>query len=167
MTITDVLAARYAAYLTAQLNGDEIETIDFGVWLDAHWHEGSDLPIPDCQDDVDGSRVGNAITWIEHEGALLGLLAGQPLGCYRIAVTELVPPVAIYLDDHDGCSTGSSLQERGRPTPCDTFEIDADTRIDNRWLFRHVPSVEPVVERPFGPVPNPPVFTDHGASSSM
>jgi hypothetical protein len=107
------LSRRYAAYLYSQLAGDEVESVDFGLWLDAHWQEHPELPDEPCLDDMDGeSQPGSPVTWIEHGGEIVGLLAGRTRGCYRIPRVSTPPPIALFLDDAPECSTGSIYQER-------------------------------------------------------
>src|SRR5688500_17702069 len=94
----------YAAYLFAQLAGDEVESVDFGLWLDAHWLETVTLPDEPCLADADGVVAPDgAISWIEHEGEIVGLLAGRTRGCYRIPRSATPPVVALLLDDAPGC----------------------------------------------------------------
>lgn len=107
------MSRTYARYLFAQLAGDEVESLDYGIWLDAHWQETIPLPDEPCLADADGIHVpGDAVAWIEHDGAIIGLLAGRRRGCYRIPLDEQPPAIALMLDDALGCSTGSVHQER-------------------------------------------------------
>jgi hypothetical protein len=107
------LAQRYAAYLHAQLVGDDTEAVDFGLWLDEHWTEMPPLPDEPLPDSLVGEAdPGNAVTWIEHDGEIVGLLAGRPRGCYRIPIDSSPPVVALFADDAMECSTGSVRQER-------------------------------------------------------
>lgn len=111
MTSARDLAAAYAIYAAAQLQGDETETLDFGHWLDLHWHD--DPEGEPCLDDSDGFAArGTAVEWFEQGEEVVGVLAGRYRGCYRVPIASRPPVIALMLDDADGCSTGSVHQER-------------------------------------------------------
>ena len=113
MTSSHELAATYAIYAQAQLSGDEIETIDFGYWLDDHWHQHRRDRHEICLDDFDGAvALGRAIEWLDDEGDIIGILAGRDLGHYLVRADERAPAIALLIDDVLGCSTGSVRQER-------------------------------------------------------
>jgi hypothetical protein len=108
-----LLAERYAAYLHAQLLGDETETVDFGLWLDDRWCEHPLFVDEPCADDANGvGGADHAVTWIERDDEVIGVLTGPARGCYRVPLDAMPPIVALYLDDAEGCSTGSLAQER-------------------------------------------------------
>jgi hypothetical protein len=113
MISAHTFAHQYRTYLHAQLSGDEIESIDFGLWLDEHWLETPELLDEPCLDDVNGNAPpDSSVTWIEHDGHVVGMLAGRSRGCFRIPVTATPPVIALYLDDASDCTTGSVHQER-------------------------------------------------------
>ena len=56
------MSRTYALYLFAQLAGDEVESVDYGLWLDAHWQETDALPDEPCLSDADGIHgAGGAV----------------------------------------------------------------------------------------------------------
>jgi len=113
MTSSRELAETYATYAQAQLSGDEIETIDFGLWLDDHWHQHRLGRHETCLDDLDGAvAAGCAIEWLDDGDDVLGILAGRDLGHYRVRADERPPAIALLIDDVPGCSTGSMRHER-------------------------------------------------------
>jgi hypothetical protein len=113
MTSARELANTYAAFFTAQLIGEEIETIDFGLWLDEYWEDASGRRIEACRDDLDiEATPHHRIEWLEEGEEIIGLLAGRYRGCFRIPLTATPPHVALMLDDAPACSTGSIHQER-------------------------------------------------------
>lgn len=123
MTSARELAIAYAAFLTAQLLGEERETIDFGLWLDEHWEDASGRRGDACLDDIDVQGTPHrAIEWIEEDGEIIGLLAGRYRGCFRVPVNAAPPPVALMLDDALACSTGSVHQERAHVADAETAE---------------------------------------------
>src|SRR5829696_2293952 len=146
------MSRTFALFLFAQLAGDEVESIDYGLRLDAHWQETDALPDEPCLSDADGIHgVGGAVAWLEHDGTIFGLLAGRRRGYYRIPLDERPPAIALMLDDATGCSTGSMSQERAhvefQPVDVVTNSIVAPRRTADRPA--------PSLELPHGALPVP------------
>ena len=146
------MSRTYALYLFAQLAGDEVESVDYGLWLDAHWQETDALPDEPCLADADSIHgTGGAVAWQEHDGAIIGLLAGRRRGCYRIPLEQRPPAIALMLDDATGCSTGSMFQERAhdefQPVDVVTSSVIAPRRTTERPAsgleLPHVPLPDP------------------------
>jgi|SRR5215217_5600024 len=113
MTSAREMSRLYGVCLHSHLAGDEVESVDFGLWLDAYWIETVVLPDESCLADADRTRTPrDEITWIEHEDEIVGFLPGRARGCYRIPRGAKPPVIALLLDDAEGCSTGSAHQER-------------------------------------------------------
>jgi hypothetical protein len=151
------LAKRYAAYLHTQLFGDETEGVDFGLWLDAHWSQDMGLSDDPCSGDRTAlDRPQNPITWIEQDEMIVGLLSGPARGCYRVPVQSVPPTIALYLDDADGCSTGSALQERAFTLGRADAELSAPTTTAD-WLTLATMDPVPALPKPLMPelVPEP------------
>lgn len=128
------LASRYAAYLHVQLMGDETEGFDFGLWLDAYWHAQAELTDEPCSGDrAELDRPASPISWIDHEETIIGLLAGRAGGCYRIPIQARPPAISLYLDDAEGCSTGSAAQERAFAHAQDVVAPAVTTRSMVDW----------------------------------
>lgn len=153
MTSAGDLTHRYAAYLHTQLLGDDTESVDFGLWLDEHWSEGSPDGDDFCLDETTGQAVsGCAMTWVEREGEIVGFLAGRARGCYRVPRDSEPPAIALYLDDAPGCSTGSAIQERA-------FAL-AHGRVAATPILISILSLEdePLARAPLGIAPAPPLL---------
>lgn len=160
------LARQYAIYLSTQLAGDQTEGIDFGLWLDQHWCEQPELPDDLCLDLEDAAdfdaQASRAVTWIERDGEVIGLLAGRSRGCYRIPANATPPPIALLLDDARGCSTGSLAQERA-------FALARETSVQPvQPAPRDLGTIPPAPERSRpAPLPIPANPPDPGAEPSL
>jgi hypothetical protein len=152
------LAKRYAAYLHTQLFGDETEGVDFGLWLDAHWSQDMGLSDDPCSGDRTAlDRPQSPITWIEQDEMIVGLLSGRARGCYRVPVRSVPPTIALYLDDADGCSTGSALQERAFTLSREDAELFVPTMAAADWLNHAPTDPTPTLPGPLMPelIPDP------------
>jgi len=132
MTSAREMSRQYGVYLFSQLAGDEVESVDFGLWLDAYWIEVEVPPEESCIADADHARAPrDAITWIEREEEIVGMLPGRARGCYHIPRGARSPVIALLLDDAEGCSTGSVHQERALAYRQDQV-LDAATPVTRR-----------------------------------
>src|SRR6187549_3749868 len=92
------MSRHYALFLAAQLAGDDVEGVDFGFWLDAHWHDDVDLADELCGPDLlDAISNASVIAWSDLEDEIIGVLVGPAGGCYRISRNARPPGIALFL----------------------------------------------------------------------
>jgi len=149
MTSAREMSRQYGVYLFSQLAGDEVESVDFGLWLDAYWIEVEVPPEESCIADADHARAPrDAITWIEREEEIVGMLPGRARGCYHIPRGVKPPVIALLLDDAEGCSTGSVHQERALALRQDQVLDSATTAARHSVAPSPAPTTSPPIPIP-------------------
>ena len=101
MTSPHELALAYDRYATALWRCDDAEAEAFATWLGGHWaDEESPEPggHPNAVSVLGGAGAG--IRWYARGRAIVGYVASQSRGCYRVPVDAPPPPIHAPWDGH-------------------------------------------------------------------